>query len=232
MTKRRRIVTKRKVSDVMTTDVVSVREDATFREIVDLLESRGISAVPVVDWANLVVGVVSEADLLPKMEYAGGEVRRRLFAGHRVREAREKAAGDLAQDLMSKPAMTVMPETTVVHAARLMNAGGVKRLPVVNLAGRLIGIVSRRDLLKVFLRTDVAITDDVRQELERVSGVDATVLTIETTEGIVTLAGKLDRRSLVPVAVRLAERVEGVVDVVDRLTFHTDDTELVVPYLP
>lgn len=225
-------MTKRKVSDVMTTGVVSVHEDATFREIVDLLETRGISAVPVVDWANMVVGVVSEADLLPKMEYAGGEVRRRLFEGHRVREGREKAAGDLARDLMTKPAMTVLPETSVVHAARLMDSGGVKRLPVVSLAGRLIGIVSRRDLLKVFLRTDVAITDDVRRELEPVPGVDATVLTIETTEGIVTLAGKLDRRSLIPIVVRLAERVEGVVDVVDRLTFRTDDTEVVVPYLP
>jgi CBS-domain-containing membrane protein len=225
-------MTKRTVGEVMTTDVVSVREDATFREIVDLLETRGISAVPVVDWANMVVGVVSEADLLPKMEYAGREVRRRLFEGHRVREAREKAAGDLARDLMTRPAMTVLPETTVVHAARLMDSAGVKRLPVVSLAGRLIGIVSRRDLLKVFLRTDVAITDDVRRELEPVPGVDATVLTIQTTEGIVTLAGELDRRSLIPVVVRLAERVEGVVDVVDRLSFRTDDTEVVVPYLP
>jgi CBS-domain-containing membrane protein len=224
-------MTKRTVGDVMTTDVVSVREDATFREIVEMLEARGISAVPVVDWANLVVGVVSEADLLPKVEYAGGDVRRRLFEGHRVRDAREKAAGDLAQDLMSKPAMTVMPETSVVHAARLMDSAGVKRLPVVNLAGRLIGIVSRRDLLKVFLRTDVAITDDVRRDLARVPGVDSTRMTIETTEGIVTLAGQLDRRSLVPVVVRLAERVDGVVDVVDRLSFRTDDTELFVPYL-
>jgi CBS-domain-containing membrane protein len=225
-------MTKRTVGEVMTTDVVSVREDATFREIVDLLETRGISAVPVVDWANMVVGVVSEADLLPKMEYAGREVRRRLFEGHRVREAREKAAGDLARDLMTRPAMTVLPETTVVHAARLMDSAGVKRLPVVSLAGRLIGIVSRRDLLKVFLRTDVAITDDVRRELEPVPGVDATVPTIQTTEGIVTLAGELDRRSLIPVVVRLAERVEGVVDVVDRLSFRTDDTKVVVPYLP
>ncbi len=225
-------MTKRMVGDVMTTDVVSVREDATFREILDLLESHGIGAVPVVNWANMVVGVVSEADLLPKMEYAGDGIRRPLFEGHRVREAREKAAGDLAQDLMSKPAITVMPETAVVSAARLMDSVGVKRLPVVNLAGRLTGIVSRRDLLKVFLRTDVAITDDVRRELERVPGVDAAVLTVETTEGIVTVAGKLDRRSLIPVAVRLAERVEGVVDVVNRLSFGTDDTELLVPYLP
>lgn len=225
-------MTKRMVGDVMTTNVVSVREDATFREIVELLEARGISAVPVVDWANMVVGVVSEADLLPKMEYAGGEVHKRLFEGHRVRDAREKAAGDLAQDLMSKPAVTVMPETAVVGAARLMDSMNIKRLPVVNLAGRLIGIVSRRDLLKVFLRTDVAITDDVRRELERVPGVDASVLAVETTEGIVTIAGKLDRRSLVPIVVRLAERVEGVVDVVNRLSFRTDDTELVVAYLP
>lgn len=225
-------MTKRTVGEVMTTDVVSVHEDATFREIVDLLETHHISAVPVIDWSNMVIGVVSEADLLPKMEYAGGGVGRRPFEGHRVREAREKAAGDLAEDLMSKPAVTVMPETTVVNAAKLMDSVGVKRLPVVNPAGRLIGIVSRHDLLKVFLRIDVAITDDVRRELERVPGVDVTLLTIETTEGIVTLAGKLDRRSLVPIVVRLAERVDGVVDVVNRLSFRTDDTELVVPYLP
>jgi CBS domain-containing protein len=225
-------MTRRMVGDVMTTHVVSVREDATFREIVDLLENRGISAVPVVDWANLVVGVVSEADLLPKMEYAGDGIRRRLFEGQRIREAREKAAGDLAQDLMTKPAVTVLPETPVVNAAKLMVAVGVKRLPVVNLAGRLVGIVSRHDLLKVFLRTDVAITDDVRRELERVPGVDAAALTVETTEGIVTLGGKVERRSLVAIVVRLAERVEGVVDVVNRLSFKIDDTQIVVPYLP
>jgi CBS domain-containing protein len=122
------MMTRRMVGDVMTTDVVSVREDATFREIVDLLEGRDISAVPVVDWANLVVGVVSEADLLSKMEYAGDGIRRRLFEGHRIRDAREKAAGDLAQDLMTKPAVTVMPETTVVGAARLMDSVGVKQV--------------------------------------------------------------------------------------------------------
>jgi CBS-domain-containing membrane protein len=133
---------------------------------------------------------------------------------------------------MTRPAVTVMPDTLVVNAAKLMDSVGVKRLPVVNLAGRLTGIVSRHDLLKVFLRTDVAITDDVRRELKRIPGVDSAALTVETTEGIVTLAGKVDRRSLVPVVVRLAERVEGVVDVVDRLSFRTDDTELFVPYLP
>jgi CBS-domain-containing membrane protein len=225
-------MTQREVGDVMTNDVVSVREDATFREIVDLLETRRISGVPVVDWANLVVGVVSEADLLRKLEFAGDESGRRLLAGRRVREAREKAAGGLAQDLMSKPAVTVLPETSVVHAARLMDSAGVKRLPVVNLAGRLTGIVSRRDLLKVFLRTDVAITDDVRRELDRVPGVDSTQVTVETMEGIVTLAGELDRRSLMPVVVRLAERVDGVVDVVNRLSFREDDVRLFVPYLP
>jgi CBS domain-containing protein len=213
-----------KVGDVMTIDVVSVREDAPFREIVDLLETRRVSALPVVNQARMVVGVVSEADLLRKMEFAGVPARPRLFEGRRARVAREKAAGRVARELMSAPAVTIMAHTSVVEAARQMESAGVKRLPVVNLAGRLVGIVSRGDLLDVFQRSDAAITEDVRRELGQLPGVESAQVNVETTRAVVTLTGTLDRRSLVPVVSGIAERADGVVGVTNRLTYRLDDT--------
>ncbi len=142
------------VADVMTSKVVSVHEDTPFREIVDVLDEHDVSAVPVIDGGRLVVGVVSEADLLPKMELAGDMTGPRLFDGRRLRTAREKAGGEVARDLMTAPAITALRSTPAVTAARRMAEAGVKRLPVTNLAGRLVGIVSRHDLLKVLQHTD------------------------------------------------------------------------------
>jgi CBS-domain-containing membrane protein len=221
-----------KVGDVMTADVVSVREDASFREIVDLLREHDVSALPVVDGGNLVVGVVSEADLLHKLEFAGDSERPRLFEGHRIRVARERAAGVVARDLMSTPAVTVMPQVTIVEAAKLMESSRVKRLPVVNLAGRLIGIVSRQDLVKVFLRSDEEIRAAVLRELRGLWDDVASEISVEVEDGIVTIAGEFDRKSTLPIAVRFAQRVDGVVDVIDRLTYRYDDTRLDMINLP
>ncbi len=124
---------------------------------------------------------------------------------------------------MSAPAVTIMAHTSVVEAARQMESAGVKRLPVVNLAGRLVGIVSRGDLLNVFQRSDAAISEDVRRELGQLPGVESTQVKVETTRAVVTLTGTLDRRSLVPVVSSIAERVDGVVGVTNRLTYRLDD---------
>jgi CBS domain-containing protein len=211
------------VGDVMTTNVVSARTDASFREIVDLLQGKGISAVPVVDSGNLVLGVISEADLLAKIVFAGGSERPRLFEGARIRTARGKAAGDTAEELMSTPAVTVLAHTPVSRAAKLMQSQRVRHLPVVNLAGRLIGIVAQRDLLSVFLRSDVTVAEDVRRALAQVPGVPPEQVTVDTIDGVVRLSGKLDRRSLVPELIRITRGVDGVVDVVSHLSFRQDD---------
>jgi CBS domain-containing protein len=215
------------VGDVMTTNVATVREETPYREIVDVLAHRQISAVPVIDGFDRVLGVVSEADLLHKIETEGHPETRRVFESRRRRSARVKAGATVARDLMTVPAVTAMPHTLIPAAARLMDAEAVKRLPVVNDLGRLVGIVTRSDLLKVHLRPDADIRHDVVEGvLHRVLAVRDGTVRVETRDGIVTLTGELDRRSAAITAVRLAQAVAGVVAVDDKLTFTYDDTAL------
>lgn len=216
-----------RVEDVMTTDVISVTEETPYREIVDTLTERRVSAVPVVDEFGQVTGVVSEADLLHKIEQSGEEGERRIFAGRRRRDAAAKAAGGTARDLMSAPAISVRPGTPVPAAAKLMDDERVKRLPVTDEAGRLTGIVSRADLLKVYLRPDADIEREVVDEvLHRTLWVDPDAVRATVTGGVVTLSGRADRRSTAELAVKLTRSVSGVVDVVDRLGFEYDDRRL------
>jgi CBS domain-containing protein len=214
------------VADVMTEHPVSVNEDTPFKELVDLLEAHGVNAVPVVGADGRVLGLVSSADLILKIEFAGSDGRGGWFKGHRYRAAKEKAAGTAAADLMTAPAITVEPDVSLVAAARLMETGGLKRLPVVDGLGRLVGMLTRNDVLKVFLRGD----DDIRREvvdevLAKLVGVEPSQVRVRVDDGVVTLRGQLDRRSLVPVTVREVGRVAGVVDVVSDLGYRVDDIE-------
>jgi CBS domain-containing protein len=215
------------VEDVMTVDVVTVEVTTPYREIVDILTKHQISAAPVVDRDRRVVGVVSEADLLHKIEFVGAEHERRVFAGRHRREAQTKAHGTLARDLMSRPAVTVVPGTTLTTAAKLMDEVNVKRLPVIDTLGRLAGIVSRRDLLRIYLRPDSAIHRDVVDHvLGRTLLVEPSQVTVEVDDGVVTLTGRTDRLSTAQLALRLTQAVPGVVDVIDRLGFDFDDRRL------
>ncbi len=215
------------VRNVMTHDVVTVREDTPYREIAEILTKHGISAVPVIDEFRHVRGIVSEADLLHKVEFAGEEPVRRFFETRRARDARSKAGGETARDLMSRPAVTTMPGTKLGAAARLMDEEHVKRLPVTDDLGRIVGIVSRGDLLRVFQRPDEDIRRDVAEDvLRRAMWVDPAWVQVTVNAGIVTLVGRLDNRTLTEMAARLTETVAGVVDVVNRLEYEFDDTEL------
>ncbi|NUW39513.1 CBS domain-containing protein [Nonomuraea rhodomycinica] len=213
------------VQDVMTTDVAAVNEKASFHTVADLLIERGVSGVPVVDDDNRVLGVVSETDLLAKEEfkerYYGDAYRPPLRARLRHTAGSEgsgyrKAQGETAGALMTSPARTTTPDASVVLAARRMDRYGVKRLPVVDDGGRLVGIVSRRDLIKVFLRSDGDIERRIRDALPGEPG-------IAVSEGVVTLSGVLDEHSHAIRAVRLAENVDGVVAVHDELSWKHDD---------
>ncbi|MDH2430829.1 CBS domain-containing protein [Sphaerisporangium sp. TRM90804] len=222
-----------KVQNVMTTDVASVEQDTPFKDIAELLIAREVSAVPVVDAGRRVVGVVSEADLLRKEEfrdqfYREGyrpPLRARLrdrLAGH---AGHAEARGEVAADLMSTPAHTVGPGTTVVTAARLMDEHGVKRLPVTDDEGGLVGIVSRRDLLKVFVRGDEDISREVRDDvLTHSLWIETSDVKVATCRGVVTLSGHLRLRSEARLAARMVRRVNGVVDVVDEIGYDEDDT--------
>ncbi|GAB3837844.1 CBS domain-containing protein [Dactylosporangium cerinum] len=212
------------VTDVMTIGAISVQEDTPFKEIVDLLDAHGINAAPVVDGFDRVVGVVSSADLVPKIEFAGEDDHLRLFEHRHTRQARGKAHATAAGELMNAPAITVMSTTSVVAAARIMESEALKRLPVVDDMGRLIGMVTRRDLLKVFLRPDEEIHREIVAEaMDGLVGVDGSKLRVEVDDGIVTLLGEVERGSFIPALVRQVERVDGVVDVVIQLSFDLDD---------
>ena len=220
----------RRVRDVMTSEVVTVGEQASFKEIAATMDEHRVSALPVLDAEGRVAGIVSEADLLLKEEFPEGPAGGRLFQGRRQREERAKAAGATAAELMTAPAVTIGPDATVTEAARLLHRHGIKRLPVVDPAGPLLGIVSRADLLKVFLRADAEIAQEVRQEvLMRAMWVNPDTVTVTVHDGMVTLGGQLERRSLIPITVSLVHGLDGVVDVVDRLTFEVDDSPIMVP---
>ena len=212
------------VRDVMTTDVATVAEESPYRQIVDLVTGRHISAVPVVDKFRHVLGVVSEADLLRKVELIGEPHERRAFESRRRRSARVKADAAVARDLMTAPAVTTFPDTPVVAAAKLMDHQRVKRLPVIDDLGRLVGIVTRSDLLRVHLRPDADIRADIVQEvLYRVLAIQEGAVRVEVNDGVVRLTGALDRRTSVEVAVRLAAQVSGVVEVINKMTYDFDD---------
>ncbi|HET9138127.1 CBS domain-containing protein [Actinophytocola sp.] len=218
----------RKIRNVMTTDVATVDESAPFKDIVALLDQRRISAVPVLDPAGRVIGVVSQADLLPTQ--GAQEPAESRWSRHR--HVPDEARGTTAGELMTTPAITIGPDATVVDAAKLLDRHAIKRLPVVDPSGRLVGIVSRRDLLGVFLRTDNAIAEEIARDVfERNldTVVNPATVTIQVHDGMVSLHGQLQRRSMVPIAEALTRRVDGVIDVHSELTYAYDDTHLHIP---
>jgi CBS domain-containing protein len=214
------------VRDVMTTGVVTVEPWTPFTEIVGRLAEHRISAAPVVDAEGNVLGVVTEADLLLKQEHADLEFNVPLAWNRRRRLEREKAAAIVAAQLMTAPAVTVAPTATVTEAARRMHIVGVKRLPVVDDAGRLVGIVSRADLLKVYIRSDDAIWREIMDDvIVRDFMMDPSRFFIDVVDGVVVLQGRVERSRLIPSLVRAVHAVEGVVRVEDRLTSDLDDRD-------
>lgn len=144
------------VRDVMTDSVASVTVDTPYKEIVEKLAQYGVSAVPVIDGSGRVLGVVSESDLLHRMELTGLEPHFHLLERKQRRAARAKASAQTAGELMSSPAVTVSSGASLPAVARIMDQERVKRLPVVDDQSRLVGIVSRSDLLRMYLREDAA----------------------------------------------------------------------------
>ena len=172
------------------------------------------------------LGVVTEADLLLKQGYPDLEANVPLLWSRHRRREREKAAAAEAGKLMTAPAVTVPSTATVAEAARRLHAAGVKRLPVVDETDRLVGIVSRADLLTVFTRPDQAIRSELRDDVIVADLMMApSRFFIHVDDGVVVLQGKVERRSLIPYLVRAVHAVEGVVRVEDRLTFDLDDRD-------
>jgi CBS domain-containing protein len=212
------------VADVMSHGAVSATAETPYRDLVDLIETRAVNAVPIIDRFDRVVGIVSASDLLHKIEFAGAADPPRIFESRRHRSDRRKSTGMVAEELMSSPAVTVMKTTPVADAARLMETAGVRRLPVIDLVGRLIGMVTNRDLLKVFLRPDDAIKRHVVDLFSAVDGGESSVLSVDVVDGAVLLTGEVERRSVADGLTPRVESVDGVVTVDNRISWSVDDT--------
>jgi CBS domain-containing protein len=213
------------VRDVMTSQVVTVRENTSFHDLVRLLAKRHVSALPVVDGAGRVVGVVSESDLFLKQVQPIRDGTGWLLEGRRRRLERAKSAGATAAQVMTAPAVTVHAEQPIADAARRMHDRGVKRLAVVNNAGVLVGIVTRSDLLKAYLRADQEIAAELAarvlpEVLERASE----AVGVGVTDGVVRLTGQVTRRRQALDLEQRAQGVDGVVTVDNQITYEVDDT--------
>ncbi|MEW2626185.1 CBS domain-containing protein [Streptomyces sp. NPDC048106] len=194
----------------MTRAAVAVGRRALFKDIVARMEQWNVSALPVLAGDGRVIGVVSEADLLPKEEFRDSDPDR-MTQRRRLGDL-AKAGAVTAEELMSTPAITVHADATLAEAARIMALKRVKRLPVVTAEGVLEGVVSRGDLLKVFLREDHELADEIRREvLDVLFPAPAEPLHVIVVDGVVTLTGKVTDGTRIPLAERMVRAVEGVV---------------------
>jgi CBS domain-containing protein len=200
----------------MTHTVAAVGREAGFKEMVRLLEEWRVGALPVIEGEGRVVGLVSETDLLPKEQFRDGDPD---DAGPARLTDLAKAGAVTAGELMTTPAVTVHADETLARAARVMARARVGRLPVVDDHGMLQGIVSRADLLKVFLRDDEGIAEEVRREVvAHLFPAPLSPVHVSVHDGVVRVSGRVRETALIPMAARMVRAVEGVVDVEFELT--------------
>ncbi|MFJ4850770.1 MULTISPECIES: CBS domain-containing protein [unclassified Streptomyces] len=216
----------RTVGDVMTREVITAGLDTPVKNIAVLLDRNEVSAVPVIDAARHVVGLVSEADLIHK-EAARPDPHGHLAQTQRTPADQHRLAAETAQAVMTSKLFSAHPEWTVPEAARAMEEHHVRRLPVVDEGERLIGIVSRSDLMSVFLRADTAIREEIVDEvLRHALWLDPRDISVEVEDGVVTLRGEVERKSMIALLDRLCWSVEGVVAVHTVLDYGVDDPDV------
>jgi CBS domain-containing protein len=215
------------VRDVMTTKVVTVTADTHFKSIVSLLERYRINLLPVIDQKHHVVGVVSEADLLSKVKWQGPDRPGRIMRWLLLEPELRKADGTVASQVMTRDVATTRPAATVHHAAQLMMVSHLKALPVVDEDDRLVGIVSRADLLKSFIRDDASIQREVVDDvLHGALAIDPAEVTVVVKDGAVFLKGEVESRMLRDMITRIVAVVPGVVSVANRIDYRFDDRHL------
>jgi CBS-domain-containing membrane protein len=206
------------VKDVMSTHVIAVRQNASYKDMAAMLHEQRVSAFPVLDEHNKVIGVVSESDLLTK-EALEGTVPGMLQSMMSQRE-HARASAVTAAELMTKPPVTIGPDEPVTQAARLMYSRRLKRLPVTSDDGTLIGIVTRADVLSVYSRPDADIQHEIIQDLiQGMFRCDPARFTVTVADGIVTIDGAPETDVVGRDIIDAARHVEGVVAVRDRLSY-------------
>lgn len=218
------------VRDVMTTGVIVVKESTPLKEVAQILIDKGISGVPVVDEAGTVVGVVSEGDLLFK-ETGPDVVRKhrlgRLFGDQKTAAARErKLQATTAGEAMTSPAIAIRPSQTLAEAARLMTGQLVNRLVVLD-GQKLVGIVTRADLVRALVRTDDELVDTIREEvLLRIMWLDPAAFKVDVTHGVATISGHAERRSTAEAIETAVAMVPGIVGVKADITWSLEDANI------
>ncbi len=202
-----------RVRDVMTTSVISVDRITGYKEIASLLAKHHIGGMPVLMLGRQVAGMVTDADLVAA---AGSSAAAASWPRRHHGGAKQHLLA--AEQLMTSPAITIYPDAPIGSAARAMTHHHIHRLPVVDEKGTLIGIVSRRDLLKLFLRPDSEIATQVTEVLAEVLPEDPAAVTVSVHDGVVTLTGHsvAGWKDELRLAVRLVADLDGVIDVVDR----------------
>ena len=202
-----------KVCDLMTTEVVTVTPTTSLRDAAALLAAKGISGVPVLNTANEVVGVLSEADIVVK---AGGEVPRNRLLGWLLEsnlDLDDKIRAETVDDAMTAPPVTISPKRPIHEAARLMVAENVNRLPVVD-KGKLVGIVTRADIVRAFTRSDAELVDEIRGDiLRRTFWLEPERVTVNVVDGHVTLRGEVETETDQELLPHFVARVPGVISV-------------------
>jgi CBS domain-containing protein len=201
-----------KVKSVMTTEVVCVAPGTPFKECVAMIRVHRVGALPVVDESGRLLGILSESDLLRKEEHSTGRDERR-------------ATARTAADAMTRTVISSTPESSLGEAARLMHAASIRHLPITDGEDRLIGIVSRADLLKVFLRSDESIRREIDEVLlPRAFGIPCGGLEVDVREGVVHVGGEVATSSTARLIVAFIGRIEGVVDVEGEVGYRQDDS--------
>jgi CBS domain-containing protein len=222
------------VQDLMTSVVVTVRPETPLKEVATILAQCGISGVPVVDEDDRVVGVVSEGDVLFKE--LGRSEQKGMFASLRQAQrtgSSPKVEAQTAAQAMTAPARTIEPWRSASVAAARMLEDGVHRLPVVDDESRLVGIVTRADLVRAFVRSDAQIKREIREDvLERALLLETpAAVTVEVDQGRVSLGGTLRRRTDAELLLAFVARVPGVVEVESAIGWQEDDLKLRPPHV-
>jgi CBS domain-containing protein len=211
------------VREVMTTEVMTVGPDAGLKAAARLMIDNGISGLPVVDDDGTLVGIITEADFLSREARRSHRRYRRLLEAI-FGEREPQPAGDTVGDAMTRHPIVVDPDTRVAEAAREMADRGIKRVPVVDEGGKLVGIVSRADIMRLFTRPDAAIATQIRDDVAgRVLLIDPERVSVGVAEGVVRLGGSVPTRSDARLLEELSRRIEGVVRVENDVTYDVDD---------
>lgn len=221
------------VAEVMTEHVLSVREETPFKELVRLMKTHDVSGLPVLDSAGCLVGIVTEADLLDVMGEPGGVKKRhtqfgklldRLLTPGPTNAIDRATAHTSARALMTREVITTTPETTLREAARRIAESGVKRLPVIDAENRLVGILSRQDLLRPYLQDDERIREEVIENLARkVLWIDPSTIKVLVDQGVVSLHGVVAKQSQKDILIELTRGVDGVIQVTDHMAAAEND---------